>query len=83
MARRFFSPFCFSNCERGSRHHIHQQPPQAPRSPKSCSKSSHASSVNGRISSPADFKAEESFRLVIVHPVLATGSNDTAGVFVF
>jgi hypothetical protein len=83
MAWRFFSPFCFSNCERGSRHHMHQQPPQAPRSPNSCSKSSHVSSVSGRISIPPDFKAEGSFRLVIVHPIFATGTNDTADNFVF
>src|SRR6266705_4415005 len=45
-AALFLSPFCFSNSERFKRHNIHQQPPQAPGGPKSCSRSLHRSGVS-------------------------------------
>src|SRR5688572_12976318 len=41
------SPLCAANCVRGSRQYIHQQPPVAPRGPKSCSRSCQRSAVSG------------------------------------
>lgn len=44
-ACRFCSPFCFSKFLRGIRHHMHQQPPHAPRSPNKRSRSAQRSGV--------------------------------------
>ena len=46
-ARRFPSPFAALKAERGIRHHMHQQPPHAPRGLKSASRSAQRSGVSG------------------------------------
>src|SRR5260370_37709033 len=43
----FFSPLRSLNSVRFILHHMHQQPPQAPRMPKSCSKSGKRDGVHG------------------------------------
>ena len=47
MASLFPSPFCESNCFLVRRQSMHQQPPHAPRSPNSVTKSFHSFVVNG------------------------------------
>jgi hypothetical protein len=46
IALRLPSPFWASNSRCVNRHHMHQQPPAAPRGPKSSSKSVHLSGVS-------------------------------------
>ena len=46
IALRFLSPFWASNSFPVNLHHMHQQPPAAPRGPKSSSKSVHLSNVS-------------------------------------
>ena len=50
MAARFAAPFCALHCASGNRHHMHQQPAQAPFRPNNFMKSAQRAGVSGCVS---------------------------------